>query len=338
MKRFVRFIGMGFGLLLCIGVAGGSYLLVRRPAIAPPPDVKAPATAERIARGRYIFTLADCDGCHSLRDFTRFGGPVVAGHRGEGVEFPKEMGLPGRILSRNITPDRETGIGGWTDGEKIRAIREGISRDGTMLFPMMPYQRFRNMSDDDALSLVAYLNTLPPVKHAVPRSEVPFPVSVLMKDAPRPAGHVPPADSADRGQYGKYLAGMAGCVDCHTPSEKGKPRAGMAFAGGERFAFPGALVVSANITPDQQSGIGRWKEQDFLDKFSQYREYAEGGSPLSTPENFTIMPWLNFCQLEPDDLRAIYGFLRRQKPVYHAVDSHPGGAGQGSIVPVGNSK
>ena len=78
--------------------------------------------------------------------------------------------------------DRETGIGDWTDGEKIRAIREGISRDGKQLFPMMPYARFRKMSDEDVYSLVAFLNTLPPVKHHVAPSEVDFPVSVLMKE------------------------------------------------------------------------------------------------------------------------------------------------------------
>jgi mono/diheme cytochrome c family protein len=324
MKKLVRVLVVATGGLVCMGAAGASYLLVRKAAVAPPLNIKVAMTPERIARGRYMYTLAECDGCHSLRDFTHFDGPLVAGHRGEGVEFPKEMGLPGRIASRNITPDVETGIGGWTDGEKIRAIREGISRDGTMLFPMMPYERYRKMSDEDVMSLVAFLNTLAPVKHHVERSEVAFPVSVLMKDAPQPAGYVPPVYPGDRRKYGEYLVNAAGCIDCHTQSEKGKPKPGMAFAGGERFQFPGMLVVSANITPDPQTGIGRWSEQDFVDKFHQYREYAEKGSPLSSAESFTLMPWLNFCQLEADDLRAIYGFLRTQKPVYHAVDSHPG--------------
>jgi hypothetical protein len=281
-------------------------------------------TPERIARGKYIFTVSDCDGCHSPRDFSRFGGPVIEGQRASGFEFPKEVRLPGRIASRNITPDIESGIGAWTDGEKIRAIREGISRDGTMLFPMMPYGSFRNMSDDDVRSLVAYLNTLKPVKHKVERSQVKFPVSVLVKSAPRPAGSVPAPNHADRREYGGYLVKIAGCGGCHSQTESGKEKDGMAFAGGQRFTFPGAVVVSANITPDPQTGIGRWKEQDFVDKFHQYREYAEKGSPTAGPENFTVMPWLNFCQLDAQDLGAIYSFLRSQKPVYHIVDSHPG--------------
>jgi mono/diheme cytochrome c family protein len=315
--------GLAIAGMACVGVAAASYMLLRKPAVAPPLDIQVEMTPERIARGKHIFTVSDCNGCHSGRDFSRFGGPVVPGQVGWGNEFPRELGLPGRIASRNITPDVETGIGAWTDGEKIRAIREGISRDGTVLFPMMPYARFRNMSDEDVMSLVAYLNTLPPVKHQVPRSEVDFPVSVLIKDVPRPAGKVPPPNRADRPAYGGYLVNLAGCAGCHTRSEGGKPT-GPAFAGGERFAFPGALVVSANITPDPQTGIGRWKEADFVDKFHQYREYAWKGSPAAGPENFTLMPWLEFSQLDAGDLGAIYTFLRTRKPVYQIVDSHPG--------------
>jgi mono/diheme cytochrome c family protein len=323
MIRIVKFAGLTLAAVACVGVSGAAYLVLRKPAIAPPVDIQVEMTPERIARGKHIFAISDCTGCHSARDFSRFGGPAIEGRVGEGMEFPKELGLPGRIASRNITPDVETGIGAWTDGEKIRAIREGISRDGTPLFPMMPYERFRNMSDEDVISLVAYLNTLTPVKHKVERSQVAFPVSVLMKSAPRPAGAVPPADRSDRAAYGGYLVNLAGCAGCHTESERGKP-VGPAFAGGERFEFPGAVVVSANITPDLQTGIGRWKEADFVEKFHQYREYASKGSPASGPENFTLMPWLEFSQLEAADLGAVYTFLRGQKPVYHIVDSHPG--------------
>jgi len=323
LKRALKVLGLAAGAIVVAGAAGVGYMVARKPAIAPPSNIKVAMTPERIARGKYIFELSDCDGCHSGRDFSRFGGPVIPEQRAQGVEFPKELGLPGKIASRNITMDRETGIGDWTDGEKIRAIREGISRNGRQLFPMMPYQRFRKMSDEDVYSLVAFLNTLPPVRHKVPPSEVDFPVSVLMKDAARPAGRVPEPNHADRLTHGEYLVNLAGCAGCHSQSEKCQPKPGMMFAGGERFAFPGVVVVSANITPDLQSGIGRWSEKDFLDRFQQYREYADNGSPHSGPENFTIMPWLDFCKLPEGDLRAIYSFLRTQKPVYHPVDSHP---------------
>ena len=323
MKRILKLVGLIIAGLVCLAAAGAGYLAVRKPAMAPASDIQVAMTPERIARGKYIFELSDCDGCHSGRDFSRFGGPVIVSQRGQGVKFPKEMGLPGRISSRNITMDRETGIGNWKDGEKIRAIREGISRDGRQLFPMMPYGRFREMSDEDVYSLVAFLNTLAPVKHKVEPSQVDFPVSLLMKSAAQPSGHVTEPNRGDKLANGRYLVKLAGCAECHTPTEKYKPKPGMLFAGGERFALPGRVVVSANITPDLQSGIGRWSEEYFLDRFQQYREYVEKGSPESGLESFTVMPWLLFSQLPADDLRAIYAFLRTTKPVYHAVDSHP---------------
>ena len=320
----IRILGLLVMAVAMVAVGGFSYLYLRKPATAPPASVKVEITPARLARGKYLFNLADCDGCHSQRDFSRFGGPVVESGRGRGNVFPPELGLPGVVAPRNITPDKETGIGNWTDGEKIRAIREGISRDGTPLFPMMGYERFRHMSDEDVYSLVAYMNTLAPVRNPVPRSRIDFPVSLLMKSAPQPAGHVPEPDRSNKVKYGEYFATLAGCMECHTPAKQGKPLSGMILAGGEEFRFPGGMVVvSANITPDPETGIGRWSEQDFLDRIYQYKEYAEKGSPVVGPESFTLMPWLAFAQLEPDDLKAIYAFLRTQKPVYHAVDSHP---------------
>lgn len=319
----VRVLGLAVVAVVITGAAGFSWLYFRKPETAEPSSVRVKITPARLARGKYLFTLADCGGCHSQRDFSRFGGPEMAHGVGRGNVFPPELGLPGLVAPRNITPDKETGIGNWTDGEKIRAIREGISRDGTPLFPMMGYQGFRHMSDEDVYSLVAYLNTLTPVRNQVPRSQIAFPVSLLIKSAPRPAGHVPQPDRSNKVKYGEYLVTIAGCMVCHTPAKNGAPLKGLTLAGGEEFRFPGAVVVSANITPDPQTGIGRWSEQDFLDRFYQYKEYVEKGSPVVGPESFTLMPWLNFAQLEPEDLKAIYAFLRTQPAVYHVVDSHP---------------
>ena len=163
--------GVGFG-----------YLYLRKPAVAPPPAIQVEMTPERIERGRWLFgNLAACDGCHSERDFTRFGGPVVDGGLGKGFVFPAELGMPGTVVAPNITPDKETGIGAWTDGEKIRAIREGIGRDGRVLFPMMPYPNYRRMSDEDVYSLVAFLNTLAPARSSLPRTKIDFPVSMLFR-------------------------------------------------------------------------------------------------------------------------------------------------------------
>jgi mono/diheme cytochrome c family protein len=168
--------------------AGGlAYLYLRKPASAPPSSVKVEITPARLARGKYLFDdLSDCAGCHSMRDFSRFGAPVIAGGMGIGFIFPVELGLPGTVVAPNITPDVETGIGAWTDGEKIRAIREGISRDGHGLFPMMPYRFYRNMSDEDVYAVVAYMNSLAPAKNPLPRTSIQFPVFLFVKGVPQP--------------------------------------------------------------------------------------------------------------------------------------------------------
>lgn len=305
-------------LALTILVAAGAfagYIFGLNPVVSKPAGITIERTPERLARGKYIFTLSDCEGCHSQRDFSRFGGPTVPGRVVAGNVLPKEMGLPGLVAPPNITPDVETGIGSWTDAEKIRAIREGVDRNGRTLFPMMPYERFREMSDEDVYSLVAYLDSLPPVRHRLPRTKLNFPVSAMIRTAPKPVGHVPPPDTSTKEKKGAYLATLAGCQDCHTPS----------LAGGERFAVaPGVAVVSANISPDATTGTGRWSEQNFVDKIAQYRDYVEHGSPKVTPQSFTLMPWLNFAQLPDDDLRAIYAWIRTRPPVTKAVETHPG--------------
>jgi mono/diheme cytochrome c family protein len=318
-----------FILLLVIVVvpaAGLGFLYLRKPAQVPASSIKVAMSPERIARGKYIFSnLADCDGCHSQRDFTRVGGPVVESGRGRGnVMSAMVEGLPGTVVAANITPDTETGIGSWTDGEKIRAIREGVDRDGRALFPMMPYTGYRNMSDDDVKSLVAYLNSLAPVKNPLPQTNVAFPVNLFMKNAPQPAGSVPPRDHSDKAKYGQYLVSLGGCGDCHTPMEKGQPLPGKELAGGQTFRTSMGTVVTANITPELETGIGKWSEEYFLKKFYDYKDYAAGGAPKADgPGAFTLMPWLALSQLPPEDLGAIYAYLRTIPPVHNPVETHP---------------
>ncbi len=259
----------------------------------------------------------------SPRDFSRFNGPEVEGKKASGIVFPDEFGLPGKVTAPNLTPDAETGLGKWTDGEKIRAIREGVDRDGRTLFPMMPYTFYRHMSDEDVESLVAYLNQLPPVRSALPATKIDFPVNLFVKGAPRPAGSVAPPDRANRVQYGEYLVRLGGCMDCHTPLERGRPVKDRLLAGGREFRLAGGLAVSANITPDD-SGIGPWSERQFIDKFAEYRDYVKNGPPPARPLSFTLMPWLNLCQLPDDDLGAIFTFLKTQKPVRNHVETRPG--------------
>src|SRR6516165_5819886 len=322
-KRILMFV---FTVIVVSIIGGLSFLCFRKPAQAPVSPARVPMTPERIARGKYLFEhVADCGRCHSERDFGRVGGPLVPGGEGYGNIVSTFLhGMPGVVVASNITPDVETGIGSWSDGEKIRAIREGVDRDGNALLLMMPYTDYRLMSDMDVESVVAYLNSSAPIRHALPKTRVDFPINLLIKSVPRPVGHVAPPESSDPQKYGKYLATLAGCGGCHTPKRKGRRLAGMDFAGGEIIATQAGSVVTANITQDLDTGIGKWSPEFFQKKIYEYKDYAEHGSPpMAGPESFTLMPWLAFSGLTPEDLGAIYVFLRSVKPVRHLVETHP---------------
>ena len=255
-------------------------------------------TAERVERGRYLFeNLADCDGCHSER---------VRAVRGKGAALLPEQGVPGTIVASNITPDPDTGLGRWTDGEKIRAIRDGIGRNGRTLFPVMPYINYRRMSDEDVESLVAFMNTLAPVRNTLPPSRVNPIVKAYVRSWPQPAGSVPAPGRSDPVRYGEYLATMASCVNCHSPMVRGRPVRAKLFAGGRFFGSGSDRVCSPNITPDVETGIGAWSEQDFVNRFLYKRSVSGRAGP---------MPWLGLSQLVPEDLRAIYAYLRSRPAV-----------------------
>jgi mono/diheme cytochrome c family protein len=242
----------------------------RRPA----PDIRAAGPVER---GRYLFrNLMDCGGCHQPD--------------GSGGPLPREKGVPGELVAPNITPDSDSGIGRWTDGEKIRAIREGIRRDGKPLFPAMPYTNYRYMTDPDVEALVAYLNTLAPVRNALPRSKVNFLVRAFVRSWPRPAE---PARMSE----GEYLATLGSCALCHSPLRRGRPVKDKLYTGGREFA---GGIRSRNLTADPEKGIGRWSEQDFVNRFRLWRP----GAPK------TPMPWAGLSKLTDADLRALYRYLR----------------------------
>ncbi len=322
-KRFFKRVLIAIPiLLLCVFL----FLLLRPPSSAPPPDIAVAMTPARIERGKYLFTtLLDCDGCHSERDFSRLGGPVVVSGRGQGQVMQLE-GLPGQVTAPNITPDKETGIGAWSDGEKIRAIREGISKDGRALFPLMPYPGYRYLSDSDVQALVAYVNTLPAVRNYVPRSNISFFVAMMVRGVPTPvpARGVPDIDPDGGEIYGEYLVSIAGCEECHTQQKRGQADASMRFAGGRVFTTPRGTVLSSNITPDKETGIGKWDYLRFRDRMHGFRQYAEAGYPNVGPDRFTLMPWIAYSNIADQDLEAIFLYLRSRRAIENAVVPHPG--------------
>src|SRR2546430_1045723 len=187
MKTFFKIVGgvvLVVVALIGIGVIG---LMAKNPASRPASAEKIEVTPARMARGKYLVDhVAPCLECHSDH-VIKFGVPVKPGTEGQGgYIFDKNIGFPGVVAAQNITSDVEFGLGSWTDGEIIRAIREGIDRKGEALFPMMPYEHFRSMSDDDVKSVVVYLRTIKPIHKGVPDKHIDFPVNLMIKFAPKP--------------------------------------------------------------------------------------------------------------------------------------------------------
>src|SRR5580765_1894530 len=187
MKTFLK--ALGGLLLVMLALAAGVliWLTVKKPAAHPPSAEKFEATPARMARGEYLVQhVSDCLGCHSDYEL-KFGIPVKPGTEGiGGYIFDKKVGFPGVVAAQNITSHPTDGLGHWSDGEIIRAMREGIDRNGDALFPMMPYQHFSLMCDDDAKAVVAYLRTLKPIPNRVPAKKLDFPVNVIVKFLPKP--------------------------------------------------------------------------------------------------------------------------------------------------------
>ena len=225
------------------------------------------------------------------------------------------------LYSQNLTP---AGIGAWTDGELIRAFTAGVSRDGTPLFPTMPYLRYGQLSRDDVHAIVAYLRTLKAIEYAAPPRELGMPLPLVVRTIPAPASFRPILENSDRVAYGEYLTNAAACGDCHTPMDaQGQPIPGRDFAGG--FEFPlrgGAVVRSANITPDATTGIGAWTEEQFIDKFKVFDSAARRPLTAADDRENTTMPWYEYAGMTREDLGAIYAYLRSLKPIINRVDKH----------------
>lgn len=310
-------------LVLLGGVGTGVvYLYAKYPAVPPADSVRLPMTPDVVARGKYLFNhVAVCADCHSTRDWSKFSGPVDPTTLGKGGdEFAPEMipTLPGRLYGRNLTP---AAIGNWTDGEIVRAITSGVTKDGRPLFPAMPYLNFGGAARDDIEAVVAYMRTLTPIANEVPDRKVSLPQHLMARTLPQPARftHRPPA--SDKVAYGGYLMKLAGCRDCHTPvHQNGDMKPGMDFAGGFEFRFPwGGSVRSGNITPDADTGIGNMTEQVFVGRFKVYERIPDR---VLTPQQRriqTVMPWKLFAGMTREDLSAIYAYLRQQKPIINRV-------------------
>lgn len=285
------------------------------PKARPLSDRRFEPSPARLQRGEYLVrNVSGCLVCHSDLDPSKEGLPIKAGLAGAGRPFTAED-MPW-LVAPNITPDAETGAGGWTDDMIARATREGIAHDGRALFPLMPYANLRTMSDEDLASVVSYLRSLPPVRHELPKTAVPFPVNRLINGAPQPLdAPVADPDLSTPEKRGEYLVTIASCGDCHTPrTDKGIYLTELAFSGGNTLKYGEARPARAatNLTP-APSGIPYYDENLFLEVIRTGRVRERQVSD--------VMPWGHYRNMTDEDLKAIFAYLKTLKPVDHYVDN-----------------
>lgn len=319
MKRIVKRVAAGLGILVGLVVVGGVVRFYGlAPRTRPPQDVKVPTSAEAIKHGEYIATnVAFCVTCHSEAWEAEPGQPVAPGAKiGAGRAYTKYKQYPtptGAAWAPNLTPSKQFGIGTWSDGEVLRAMREGVDRNGKSLFHMMGYKSFRQMSDDDALSVVAYLRSLPPVdSDPGGRTQLNFPVSMLVRSIPAPLdGPVPPPGS-DPLARGNYLLTIGLCHQCHDGLNKMHlPVEGRELSGGFPMHFPRGTIHPANISSDKETGIGSYSDEDIL------RAVTQGIT--KSGRKIYLMPFPAYAGMTKDDLAAIVVALRASKPVRNIV-------------------
>ena len=267
-----------------------------------PPEL-ATASAER--RGEYLARAADCAACHTAQGGARFAG---------GVAFRLPFGT---LYSPNITPDKETGIGDWSDAQFLRALHQGIDDEGRRLYPAFPYTSYSYLTDADVLAIKAYLFTLPPVHAAPPPNTLSFPFNQrwLMSvwdglfNHGRPFRAVAGHDA--RWNRGAYLVeALEHCGECHTPRNALQ-------ALDNRRKFGGSLVVgwrAYNITGDPGSGIGTWSDADLARYLSTGHAAGHGstGGPMGEAVD------LSLSHLTAGDIQSIVAYLRTVPPIASA--------------------
>ncbi|AYD03543.1 cytochrome c [Neorhizobium sp. NCHU2750] len=261
--------------------------------------VLADDNSDLVARGRYLATAADCAACHTA---PRGGAPFAGGY---GIDTPL-----GKIFSTNITPSKEDGIGSYSEADFARAVREGVAKDGSHLYPAMPYTAYSKITDDDMKALYAYfMHEVKPDDHKPQQTELPFPFSVrssmavwnllfLGQDRFKPN----PAKSAEWNR-GAYLAeALEHCSTCHTPRNTLMAEAsGQSLAGGSIGSW-----YAPNITSDKVSGIGGWSDEDLTQylKTGHVAGKAQAAGPMAEAVENSLQ------HLSDDDIKAIVTYLK----------------------------
>ncbi|TWA71274.1 cbb3-type cytochrome c oxidase subunit III [Azospirillum brasilense] len=254
-----------------------------------------------LERGRALVNgIVACGNCHTPQGPN---GPVAGQELAGGTPFVEE---PFTAYASNITPDPETGIGRWTDEQLIAAIREGKRPDGSLIGPPMPFGFYRGLSDGDLRAIVAYLRSVPPVRHSVPKSE--YRMALPAAYGP-PVGTVAEVPRTDPVTYGAYMAGPLGhCMECHTPMlPDGRLDRTRMGAGGRNFTGPWGNAVSRNITQDKEHGLGGWTDAEIRKAITE--GVRPDGHRLSPP-----MGYHYYKSMSDGELSALVAYLRTLPP------------------------
>jgi len=315
-RRLAKIGGYGILVSLVLAALGLTFTVGWRPVIGatkrPLTTHKLQITPERMRRGEYlVHAVAKCMECHSKYDM-KAEPPVLLSKEGAGKVLFEQDQL--RIVAPNLTSHPETGLGKWTDDAIARAIREGIGDDEHALSPVMPYEHFRHLSDEDLASVVVFIRSLPPVRSDLPPAKIPFLFARLSQIPPKPVTEpVPEPDLSTPARRGAYLADLGDCSGCHTPrNPRFQPILELEMAGGTPMGEEGGVVASANLTPDA-SGIVYYDEALFI-------ETMRTGS-VRARKLKAVMPWWAYRNMTDDDLKAVFAYLRTLKPVHHSVDN-----------------
>jgi mono/diheme cytochrome c family protein len=309
--------------LLCLGLGcTGKYI---RPTTA----VKVSATPEMLERGGYIVNQnAACGACHTSReggtfkDFLEKGESTDKFLGGGNYLVVEDIG---KVWIPNITPDVQTGIGGWSDDEIMRAVRDGIAKDGHLMMPMMPFASYQHMSDRDAEAVVAYLRSVPPVKLDKPRQETDLGVmgNFFIGHGVAhhlPAKNVPEVSRANKVEWGKYVMRLGHCWECH--SSKGMSPTDIDekdFMAG--YADPDPIVIKQmgklydrNLTPDVETGLGKYTAEQI--KAALKNGTRLDGKKMAPPMSLMIP---HFSGMTDEDLDALIAFLKSLPAVKNKI-------------------
>ena len=286
------------GLALAAGLVHGAFAADAAP------------NADQIKRGEYLAKAADCIACHTVDPAKPFAGG-----------YP--LATPfGTIYGPNITADKETGIGDWSDEQFVRALHEGIDDEGKRLYPAFPYASFTKLSRNDVLAIKAYLFSLPPIQQKTPENKLPFPLNQRWLMAGWNLFNFTPgelkADTAKSPEWnrGNYLVnGLAHCQECHTPRN-------LTMGLDLKRSFGGAQLggwTAFNISPDAVSGVGGWKDEELV----QYLKTGVVPGKASAAGGMAEAIEHSLQYLTDDDLKAIVTYLRSVPAVNDVADKKP---------------